>query len=95
MTEPSDDALARLRAFASESPKSAEELNEATRIVRSICPDFAVSGIGLDRRASLTLRDGVRKEFTGRTYGDLLAHAAALITGKSADREDRRHGKGT
>ena len=87
------DVLDRLRVFASEPPMSAAELNEATRCVRVVCPDFAFSGGGIERRASFTLRDGVRKELAGRTHGDLLAQAAGIITGKELEREERR-GKG-
>ncbi|HEV7992294.1 MAG TPA: hypothetical protein VGP25_10760 [Gemmatimonadaceae bacterium] len=85
--------LDRLRAFASEPPEHAAELNEATRCVQSVCPDFAFSGTGIARRATFTLRDGTPKEVTGRTHGDLLSKAAGVITGKKAERIDRRRGR--
>lgn len=92
MSEIAPDVLSRLRAFASEAPESADELNDAMRCVLSVCPDFKITGTGIDRRATFTLRDGVAKELAGRTHADLLAQAAALITGKALDRVDRRKG---
>jgi len=94
MTELSPDVFARLRAFAAAPPVSAEDLNEATRCVRLACPDFAFAGIGMNRRATFTLGPGASHQLSGRTHGDLLSQAAALITGREADRVERRREKG-
>ncbi|MEO6528451.1 MAG: hypothetical protein ABIP93_17675 [Gemmatimonadaceae bacterium] len=93
MTELSEDHLARLRAFANKAPESAPELNEALRYVRLACPDFAFSGTGISRHATLTLHPGPPIELSGRTYGDLLAQAARRITGVLHESEERRRGK--
>lgn len=90
MSAEPDDALQRLRAFATEHPVRAEELNEALHCIRAICPDFAFSGVRLSRRAAFTSPDGTRHELAGRTHGDLLGQAARLITGAPVTRDDRR-----
>jgi hypothetical protein len=90
MPEMPDDVLTRLRAFAREAPASAPELNEALRCIRIACPDFAFSGTGISRHATFTLRDAPPTVLSGRTYGDLLAQAARLITGVGDSGRDRR-----
>ena len=94
MSDIPPDVIARLRAFAGDPPISSDELNEATRCILAVCPDFQLTGIRMDRRATFTLRDGVRKEITGRTPSDILAQVAGVITGRKVEREEKRRGKG-